>query len=110
MGCASKFENNVEVVGAMPKEISGTGPQQFNEGLPVQYGDFFVLSLGKVDTKLSYHNGNQIWPVGYKSCWHETAKLAPEDHATAWEALKIDSVDLHILNPKYHWPFEYLLF
>ncbi|CAL5428117.1 unnamed protein product [Camellia sinensis] len=88
MGCASKFENNVEVVGAMPKEVSGTGPQQFNEGLPVQYGDFFVLSLGKVDTKLSYHNGNQIWPVGYKSCWHETAKLAPEDHATAWEALK----------------------
>ncbi|CAL5370051.1 unnamed protein product [Camellia sinensis] len=71
MGCASKFENNVEVVGAMPKEISGTGPQQFNEGLPVQYGDFFVLSLGKVDTKLSYHNGNQIWPVGYKSCWHD---------------------------------------
>uniref|UniRef100_A0A5B6YUQ3 Putative methyl-CpG-binding domain-containing protein 9 isoform X2 n=1 Tax=Davidia involucrata TaxID=16924 RepID=A0A5B6YUQ3_DAVIN len=69
--CASKLGNNVKVMEARPEENSGTGPQQLNDGLPVQYEDFFVLSLGKVDTRSSYHNVNQIWPVGYKSCWHD---------------------------------------
>lgn len=43
----------------------------FQDRLPVQYEDFFVLSVGKVDTRPSYHNPNQIWPAGYRSCWHD---------------------------------------
>ncbi|XP_058188269.1 methyl-CpG-binding domain-containing protein 9 isoform X2 [Rhododendron vialii] len=39
--------------------------------LPVQYEDFFVLSVGNVDNRPSYHNANQIWPAGYRSCWHD---------------------------------------
>ncbi|KAA8548085.1 hypothetical protein F0562_004654 [Nyssa sinensis] len=69
--CASKLGDNVKVMEARPEENSGTGPQQLNDGLPVQYEDFFVLSLGKVDTRSSYHNVNRIWPIGYKSCWHD---------------------------------------
>ncbi|KAL6960621.1 hypothetical protein U1Q18_038385 [Sarracenia purpurea var. burkii] len=71
MGCASKFEENVEIMGARPEKNSGTGLQELNDGLPVQYEDFFVLSLGKVDTRPSYHSVNQIWPTGYRSCWHD---------------------------------------
>jgi len=41
------------------------------EGLPLQYEDFFILSLGKIDARTSYHNSSQIWPVGYRSCWHD---------------------------------------
>ncbi|KAK9741343.1 hypothetical protein RND81_03G098900 [Saponaria officinalis] len=44
---------------------------QFHEGLPLQYEDFFVLSLGKVDARASYHDTSQISPVGYRSCWHD---------------------------------------
>lgn len=44
---------------------------KFQEGLPVQFEDFFVLSLGKVDARPSYHDFSQIWPVGYRSCWHD---------------------------------------
>ncbi|KAK9117096.1 hypothetical protein Sjap_016043 [Stephania japonica] len=44
---------------------------QFSEELPIQYEDFFVLCLGEVDSRPSYHCNSQIWPVGYKSCWHD---------------------------------------
>ena len=37
----------------------------------MQFGDFFVLSLGRIDTRQSYHNVNMIYPIGYKSCWHD---------------------------------------
>lgn len=37
----------------------------------MQFEDFFVLSLGEVDARPSYHNVSQIWPVGYRSCWHD---------------------------------------
>lgn len=37
----------------------------------MQFEDFFVLSLGRIDTRHSYHNVNMIYPVGYKSCWHD---------------------------------------
>jgi hypothetical protein len=43
----------------------------FQEGLPVQFEDFFVLSLGKIDVRPTYHNASLIWPVGYRSCWHD---------------------------------------
>ncbi|CAM8935126.1 unnamed protein product [Rhodiola kirilowii] len=45
--------------------------QQFNDDLPIQYEDFFILSLGKIDTRPSYHDSCHIWPIGYKSCWHD---------------------------------------
>lgn len=37
----------------------------------MQFEDFFVLSLGEVDTRPSYHDSNLISPVGYRSCWHD---------------------------------------
>ncbi|KAL5974479.1 hypothetical protein ACLOJK_031144 [Asimina triloba] len=42
-----------------------------NIDLPVQYEDFFLLSLGEVDLRSSYHNRSEIWPVGYRSSWHD---------------------------------------
>ncbi|CAK7328083.1 unnamed protein product [Dovyalis caffra] len=45
--------------------------QPSNEGLPVQFEDFFVLSLGKIDVRPTYHDASRIWPVGYRSCWHD---------------------------------------
>ncbi|XP_039035588.1 methyl-CpG-binding domain-containing protein 9-like [Hibiscus syriacus] len=45
--------------------------EQINDGLPVQFEDFFVLSLGLVDTRPSYHNATLIFPIGYRSCWHD---------------------------------------
>ncbi|GFY87180.1 methyl-CPG-binding domain 9 [Actinidia rufa] len=71
MAWASKFENNIEIMGARPEENTGFGLQELNDSLPVQFEDFFVLSLGKIDTRQSYHNVNQIWPAGYRSCWHD---------------------------------------
>ena len=38
---------------------------------PVQFEDFHILSLGKIDSRPSYHNSSLIWPVGYKSSWHD---------------------------------------
>lgn len=37
----------------------------------MQFEDFFVLSLGRIDIRESYHNVNMIYPIGYKSCWHD---------------------------------------
>ncbi|XP_019452879.1 PREDICTED: methyl-CpG-binding domain-containing protein 9-like [Lupinus angustifolius] len=48
-----------------------SSPEQSSDGLPLQFKDFFVLSLGKVDGRLSYHDVNLIYPVGYKSSWHD---------------------------------------
>ncbi|KAF2316132.1 hypothetical protein GH714_041399 [Hevea brasiliensis] len=42
-----------------------------DEELPVQFEDFFVISLGKIDARPSYHDTQLIWPVGYRSCWHD---------------------------------------
>ncbi|XP_065877464.1 methyl-CpG-binding domain-containing protein 9 [Euphorbia lathyris] len=42
-----------------------------DDGLPVQFEDFFVISLGKIDARPSYHEHQLIWPVSYKSCWHD---------------------------------------
>lgn len=47
------------------------GSQSFLDGFPVQFEDFFVMSAGKIDTRLSFHNTSQIWPVGYRSIWHD---------------------------------------
>ncbi|OWM71553.1 hypothetical protein CDL15_Pgr005740 [Punica granatum] len=44
---------------------------EISDGLPVQFEDFFLLSLGAIDSRPSYHELDQIWPVGYRSCWHD---------------------------------------
>ncbi|WCJ38411.1 methyl-CPG-binding domain 9 [Euphorbia peplus] len=38
---------------------------------PIQFDDFFVLSLGELDPRSAYHTSNRIWPVGYRSSWHD---------------------------------------
>ncbi|KAI4346993.1 hypothetical protein L6164_007848 [Bauhinia variegata] len=46
-------------------------PHPCADGLPLQFEDFFVLSLGKVDVRPTYYDVNLIWPIGYRSCWHD---------------------------------------
>ncbi|KAF7078718.1 hypothetical protein CFC21_083104 [Triticum aestivum] len=46
-------------------------PHHRSVGLPVQYQDFFITSLGEIDKQASYHNCHQIWPVGFTSYWHD---------------------------------------
>ncbi|XP_024180361.1 methyl-CpG-binding domain-containing protein 9 [Rosa chinensis] len=65
------FVNNGELSEAGSKGIGCIMSQHNSEGFPVQFEDFFVLSLGKVDTRPSYHDSNLIWPIGYRSCWHD---------------------------------------
>ncbi|KAJ0862899.1 putative histone acetyltransferase chromatin regulator PHD family [Helianthus annuus] len=47
------------------------GSKLFHDGFPVQFEDFFVMSVGKIDPRGSFHNASQIWPVGYRSIWHD---------------------------------------
>ncbi|ESQ50683.1 hypothetical protein EUTSA_v10022520mg [Eutrema salsugineum] len=47
------------------------GCEEANNGLPMQFEDFFVLSFGRIDIRQCYHNVNMIYPIGYKSCWHD---------------------------------------
>lgn len=45
--------------------------KSFQDGYPVQFEDFFVISVGKIDPRASFHTTCQIWPVGYRSMWHD---------------------------------------
>ncbi|XP_058114916.1 methyl-CpG-binding domain-containing protein 9 isoform X2 [Magnolia sinica] len=67
------FKSNRRFTEAGPQENGSSGSQshQLNIDLPVQYEDFFLLCLGEVDLRPSYHNSTQIWPVGYRSSWHD---------------------------------------
>ncbi|XP_027358287.1 methyl-CpG-binding domain-containing protein 9 [Abrus precatorius] len=69
--CASARGNisNTSEIGR--KEDGQSCPQQSADGLPLQFKDFFVLSLGKIDGRPLYYDVNLIFPVGYKSCWHD---------------------------------------
>ncbi|GLJ28639.1 hypothetical protein SUGI_0564350 [Cryptomeria japonica] len=40
--------------------------------LPVQYEDFSIESLGTIDPRPAYHDNLHIWPVGFRSSWHDT--------------------------------------
>ncbi|KAK1269661.1 Methyl-CpG-binding domain-containing protein 9 [Acorus gramineus] len=42
-----------------------------NMEFPVQYEDFLLVSLGKVVPGDAYHDAAQIWPIGYRSSWHD---------------------------------------
>ncbi|KAL9230574.1 hypothetical protein vseg_005909 [Gypsophila vaccaria] len=64
-----KYKKNSVLIETVQQEAPDI--HQFHEGLPLQYEDFFVLSLGKVDARASYHDTGQISPVGYRSCWHD---------------------------------------
>ncbi|KAL3501199.1 hypothetical protein ACH5RR_035648 [Cinchona calisaya] len=41
------------------------------DDFPVQFEDFYLISAGVIDSRPSYHNTYQIWPVGYISSWHD---------------------------------------
>lgn len=43
----------------------------FQDGFPVQFHDFCLISAGNIDPRPSYHNTSQIWPVGYRCSWHD---------------------------------------
>ncbi|RAL40017.1 hypothetical protein DM860_008157 [Cuscuta australis] len=45
--------------------------QKYQDGFPVQFEDFLLISTGHLDSRPSYHSKNQIWPVGYRSSWHD---------------------------------------
>ncbi|KAG9448712.1 hypothetical protein H6P81_008677 [Aristolochia fimbriata] len=86
----SLADNNDSLKGG-PKEAPLTASEMVNAGdaeacldengfkrsncptidLPVQYEDFYVLRIGKIDSRPGYHDSGHIWPVGYKSCWHD---------------------------------------
>ncbi|XWS32781.1 hypothetical protein CRYUN_Cryun22dG0019000 [Craigia yunnanensis] len=61
----------IKVTEAVQDEKGSSGHEQTNDGLPVQFEDFFVLSLGLVDMRPSYHDASLIFPIGYRSCWHD---------------------------------------
>ncbi|KAL2897053.1 Methyl-CpG-binding domain-containing protein 9 [Bienertia sinuspersici] len=67
----SKAENSLKVTEGLQEENDVNDFHHFHEGLPLQYEDFFVLSLGKIDARRSYHDAFKICPVGYRSCWHD---------------------------------------
>ncbi|XP_020109971.1 methyl-CpG-binding domain-containing protein 9 isoform X3 [Ananas comosus] len=47
------------------------GSRHFGVEFPVQYEDFFVIDLGQIDLRSTYHDSKQIWPVGFTSVWHD---------------------------------------
>lgn len=69
--CSSTFDNNGQHTEAAACDSSRSESEKNNERFPLQFEDFFLLSLGKVDTRPSYHDVNFIWPIGFKSCWHD---------------------------------------
>ncbi|KAF7819608.1 methyl-CpG-binding domain-containing protein 9 [Senna tora] len=71
VGCHSTCENSSKATEVGRDEDDCSDPQQFANGFPLRFEDFFVLSLGKVDARPSYYDVNMIWPIGYKSCWHD---------------------------------------
>ncbi|KAL4031265.1 hypothetical protein IC575_009541 [Cucumis melo] len=62
------LENSEE---AVAEENGGSISSQCYEGFPLQFEDFFVLSLGEIDARPSYHDVNRVYPVGFRSCWHD---------------------------------------
>lgn len=62
------LENSEE---AVAEENGGSISSQCYEGFPLQFEDFFVLSLGEIDARPSYHDVTRVYPVGFRSCWHD---------------------------------------
>ena len=55
-----KFRNNLRVTAAEPKGMCGRDSQYANNEFPVQFEDFYILSLGKIDSRPSHHNSSLI--------------------------------------------------
>ncbi|KAJ0095444.1 hypothetical protein Patl1_16168 [Pistacia atlantica] len=68
---ACKLKSNLSVTQANTKENGAGDSLQAKVGLPVQFEDFCILAVGEVDPRPSYHSNSQIWPVGYRSSWHD---------------------------------------
>ncbi|CAH9073963.1 unnamed protein product [Cuscuta epithymum] len=51
--------------------LENSALQAIQDGFPVQFEDFLLISTGHLDSRASYHSSNQIWPVGYRSSWHD---------------------------------------
>ncbi|KAL7091651.1 hypothetical protein ACP275_12G118700 [Erythranthe tilingii] len=67
-GSETNYNKSMKVPG-----FPGNSSQQdgFPDGFPVQFQDFCLISAGSVDQRPSYHNADQIWPVGYRCSWHD---------------------------------------
>ncbi|XP_020571229.1 methyl-CpG-binding domain-containing protein 9 [Phalaenopsis equestris] len=63
--------NVARVTNNLIKEKCGSVSQSSMVAFPVQLEDFYIFSLGKIDSRMAYHNSCQIWPIGYKSIWHD---------------------------------------
>ncbi|GKV07676.1 hypothetical protein SLEP1_g19422 [Rubroshorea leprosula] len=61
----------IKVTDGETDEKASSASEQTNNGLPVKFEDFFVLTLGQVDMRPSYHDNSLIYPIGYRSCWHD---------------------------------------
>ncbi|XP_022934434.1 methyl-CpG-binding domain-containing protein 9-like [Cucurbita moschata] len=62
------LENSEE---AVAEENGGSISSKCYEGFPLQFEDFFVLSLGEIDARPAYHDVTRVCPIGYRSCWHD---------------------------------------
>ncbi|XP_027096888.2 methyl-CpG-binding domain-containing protein 9 isoform X1 [Coffea arabica] len=56
---------------SIPKSSSLLSVNTCLDGLPLQFEDFYLITAGVIDSRPTYHNANQIWPVGYRSRWHD---------------------------------------
>ncbi|KAA3455958.1 methyl-CpG-binding domain-containing protein 9 [Gossypium australe] len=61
----------MKVTEAVQDEKGSSGSERINDRLPVQFEDFYILSLGLIDMRPSYHDASVIFPIGYRSCWHD---------------------------------------
>lgn len=83
--CGGEFSSDVEIIEPPSFDIKSdfrvteaglqdngcSRSNHINIELPLQYENFFLLSLGEIDLRPLYHDKNHIWPVGYRSCWHD---------------------------------------
>ncbi|XP_042459585.1 methyl-CpG-binding domain-containing protein 9-like [Zingiber officinale] len=65
------FRRFLRASNAYAEENNGHGSRNLICWLPVQYEDFYVISFGRIDLRTTYHDSSQIWPVGYRSVWHD---------------------------------------
>ncbi|KAJ7970823.1 Methyl-CpG-binding domain-containing protein 9 [Quillaja saponaria] len=68
---ASTHQNFTTTTETVMKEDDYSVFQRLGDGLPLQFEDFSVLSLGKADGRPTYFDVNLICPIGYRSCWHD---------------------------------------
>ncbi|XP_078443841.1 methyl-CPG-binding domain 9 isoform X2 [Wolffia australiana] len=71
--CRDSSDDEISEPSSIERVVSGgkMDSHQLHIGLPVQFGDFFITSLGEVDRRRAYHDKYHIWPVGYECEWHD---------------------------------------